>query len=131
MYLFPQDYGLWDAGIKRGLRCYNDSIIHFDANISSTCDEILTSIHSLSNSNLIEVSPNPFSNQIQLNIPSSSNTEVLQFNLYNNLGQSVLEKTITENSSPIINVPSTIPQGVYYGVLSIGNQIQTAKLIKQ
>ncbi len=131
LYLFPQDYRLWDAEIKTGLRCYSDSTIRFNANISSTCDELLTSVQNIPDADLIHLSPNPFSSEIQLNIPASTTTEGLSFHLYNNLGQLVLEKTIKGTGSRTINVPNTIPQGVYYGVIYIDNQVQTTSLIKQ
>jgi hypothetical protein len=90
----------------------------------------MTSIQSINPSIITKLSPNPFTNQISIELGFIPE-EIVQFNLYNNLGQLILAKTVKETTSSTISIPSDIPKGVYYGVVYIGNQVQTTKLVKQ
>lgn len=79
---------------------------------------------------VLRLSPNPFQNQIFIR-SNIALKQTLQFYLYNNLGQLVLEQTVSENQVVDIPPSKNIPKGVYYGIIHYDNQIQTTKLIRQ
>lgn len=109
---------------SRGLMYYKKG------NVSCGDPVYVTSIQQINQHIPAKLSPNPFTDHISIQLGVITE-QPIQFNLYNNLGQLILEKTITGNTSPTVEIPSTIPKGVYYGVIYMGNQIQTTKLIKQ
>lgn len=71
--------------------------------------------------------PNPTSSNITLyNIP---NNTTVTFKLYNNLGQIVLEDTISSNKQIILL--NNISNGMYNYTITSGEDLYTGKLIKQ
>lgn len=97
-------------------------------NISCGEPVYITSVQQLSQTLPTKLFPNPFTNQISIQFGVAPKS-IVQFNLYNNLGQLILKKTINGNDT--IAITKDLPKGVYYGIIQIDNQIQTIKLIKQ
>jgi hypothetical protein len=110
--------------ISRGLVYYKKG------NISCGSEVYITPIENIESNETLRLSPNPFQNQIFIR-SNVALKQALQFYLYNNLGQLVLEQTISGNQ--VVNIPTSknIPKGVYYGIIHYDNQIQTTKLIRQ
>lgn len=78
---------------------------------------------------LFNISPNPFSNQLQLTINHLS-APSFDFELLNNLGQIVLKKTIRNATAVTIPISESLPNGVYYAIIRQEQQQQIIKLIK-
>jgi len=97
-----------------------------------TCGEsvYITSIQTIPQTPPIVLTPNPFTDQISIQLDVLPKQQ-FQFHLYNNLGQVVLKKTIHPNHSILFPIPKEIPRGIYYGVLYIDDQVQTTPLVKQ
>jgi hypothetical protein len=54
--------------------------------------------------------PNPFADQIEINLPYQGNFEL---NLMNASGQSILRKKVNMDSKSVLFPPFTLPQGIY------------------
>lgn len=105
-------------------------IYYKKGNVSCGESVYITSLHQISQNISTKISPNPFTNQISIQFGVTPK-QIVQFNLYNNLGQLILKKAIDGNDPITIPIAKDIPKGVYYGMVHIGNQIQTIKLLKQ
>jgi hypothetical protein len=106
-------------------------LVYYKKGATSCGEEVyITSIKNIASNEILRLSPNPFQDQIFITSKSTLE-QALQFYLYNNLGQLVLEQTVHGANSIKIPTSKTIPKGIYYGVIHYDNQIQTTKLIRQ
>ncbi len=83
-----------------------------------------------SGSDELRVLPNPFSDELELQLPAFKGSAVFQ--LYNLQGQSVLETPIAASAERKMLLPvSHLPKGIYFYTLKTTNaRIYTGKLIK-
>ncbi|MCG1036837.1 T9SS type A sorting domain-containing protein [Polaribacter sargassicola] len=83
--------------------------------------------------NEILVYPNPFNENIYLNLPKSFENQHLNISITNILGQTVYENQINYSSQKIElnNIPNSINSGVYFINVISGNYSMTKKLIKK
>jgi hypothetical protein len=79
----------------------------------------------------ILVFPNPFQNEITFQLPNIPKENTLEINIYNMLGQKIIN--IKEENQQIINInTSTLSKGIYlYQLILNGEEYQTGKAIKQ
>lgn len=97
----------------------------------SSCDSIISSSSFLYNKKTpIEISPNPFDNQIILKqLPISSKNKVIY--LFDIIGRSWTQYVIPEGVTDFIMDTTSIPTGFYfYRIESDGNILQSGKLVK-
>lgn len=84
------------------------SLLYYSS-LSNPCGPIPTMSISASEIKSIDIYPNPASNEIQIQLPSS---DIYNLQLYNAIGLLVKSKTITSNKTSI--AVSDLPNGVYY-----------------
>jgi len=75
----------------------------------------------------ILVSPNPFSNQIEVKFPYQGNFEL---SLLNASGQSVLQKTVTNEDKSVLFPPIFLPRGIYFLQVQGESGTSCIKLLK-
>ncbi|HRD08004.1 MAG TPA: T9SS type A sorting domain-containing protein [Saprospiraceae bacterium] len=125
-YMFPFNYGFLDGQIRIGLRCYSDDTLGFyDAHISQSCDEIITSTE---NSYLTspKIYPNPFADELTVDL---SNGEVANITLSNIHGQLVLQQAFSNTAT--INTDH-LPAGMYFYEISDDQSVvRTGKMIRE
>lgn len=75
--------------------------------------------------------PNPFNNEINLDIPIDNKFEEIKIQIFDNLGK--LVKEFNQQSKYNINISSLdyLPKGIYYMKIQIGEFKQINKLIKE
>lgn len=126
-YMFPFNYGFLDDNIRIGLRCYSDDSLGFyNAGISQSCDEVITSINNLNLPINSHIYPNPFSNKLTFAFSDNEQTTITLFNF---LGQPVLEKTFIKSMTFDTEYLSN---GIYFYEFKNSKKIlKTGKVIKQ
>jgi hypothetical protein len=77
----------------------------------------------------IRLYPNPAGEFVTIQINGLSENTRCAFELFNLQGQSILKQQLTGNGSHQINLSQVVP-GAYFLQVITGNQIQTAKLLK-
>lgn len=89
-------------------------------------------INDFDSKNIIEIAsfyPNPMTNSLSVLVTSASESNPVNFSIYNTLGTLVMSKIITEQSSVI---ETNLPSGIYfYKVITKNNKIQSGKLMSQ
>ncbi|MBL7936148.1 MAG: DUF3494 domain-containing protein [Bacteroidia bacterium] len=89
-------------------------------------------INDIDSKNIIEIAsfyPNPMTNSLSVLVTSASESNPVNFSIYNTLGTLVMSKIITEQSSVI---ETNLPSGIYfYKVITKNNKIQSGKLMSQ
>nr|WP_321224581.1 T9SS type A sorting domain-containing protein [uncultured Psychroserpens sp.] len=83
------------------------------------------SVDSLENENAFTYYPNPVKNELTLN----SQKDIQNVSVFNMLGQEVL-KTAPNATNSVINM-DTLSQGAYFVQVTIGNVVETVRVIKQ
>jgi photosystem II stability/assembly factor-like uncharacterized protein len=78
----------------------------------------------------MEIFPNPFINTTTLALNSEMNVSDITFDIYNSLGQKIINKPSIKNNQFEIDLSGT-PSGLYYLIIEDrGKMIQSEKLIK-
>lgn len=109
---------------------YNIDLAHFIYPIF--CDGIVVSVPTILNPSLsVSVSPNPFKENIELQVINSqiSGSDNLYISIYNVLGEKVWEQAYHQSSKYILPT-NNFNQGVYYLHVNNGNQSAVATIIK-
>ncbi len=119
-YLFLYNGGD-DSFPPSGLRCYEDSEINYHINETIACDSLTPEITDIG---LIKNNPFEvyFNNTIISITGIKDNTEIF---LINNLGQSILHRTVKDDTE--INIENTL-RGNYILLLKTGNNIYSHKI---
>ncbi len=79
--------------------------------------------------NLITVSPNPFTNELTIGLPSTTNEEI-EINITDVLGNNVISDKVTSNGSYIkLNNLNKLSAGVYFVNIRINQTTKTFKII--
>ncbi len=81
-------------------------------------------------SNTISIYPNPTASNFTLNVTGNNNDKV-QLEMYNTIGQKVIQKTYFLTEDKLIKNISVnhLGEGIYFINIIVGNQIETHKLI--
>ncbi len=87
-----------------------------------------TSTIELANDEVI-VSPNPAHDQVTIQL-KEGNSEMKNVGLFNLNGQLVLEKNISYNNTITLDIVS-LPTGVYYLRIDLGDEVVSQKIVKQ
>ncbi len=146
--VLPISISTQDITILEG-QYYNDILIENDTTLIDTftasngCDSIIytmifaqentTSTAELQNQIGLEVLPNPFKDniQIELKIPYDAQLSILLFNL---LGQPIteinFENQVQKGNKSFIFSTNSLPQGAYWLQIHFDNKVITKKLIK-
>jgi len=90
----------------RGLIYKNDAFYLTQSNVVSKITDSQLSISDMQNENFVKIYPNPTSNTITINIDYDANIRI-----YNNLGQFIFQKNITQNDN-VINIDN-LNRGLY------------------
>ncbi len=86
MYMFPQDYGLWDSDLTRELRCYSDpSFALYETGATSTCDYIYTSTEEIEAEIQLNIYPTIANGQTRIEWDASADVQSIQ--IFNSLGE--------------------------------------------
>ena len=94
---------------------------------SKSCQGIMSKTVNLLDE--INVYPNPTSGIVQINLPIlNGNVEVLLFNAQSQLVKS--SNSTISNGKTNLNIEA-LPSGIYFGKISIFNEIKTIKIVKQ
>lgn len=132
-YYYPWDYfeHQLDGGEGGGLRCYQDNKIGLFHRISDeySCDFITATRDQIAD-NLIQISPNPFTNQLNVNFskPFFTNFEII---IYSIEGQVIKRVKLSENSEAFEVPTAELPQGYYLLTLVEQGAVRyTTKVIK-
>lgn len=88
---------------------------------------VLSAINEIRNSDNFFVFPNPTSNN--LNIQNNS-SQIIQFTLYNSLGETIISKSLT-NKTSTINLSAYSNDIYFYKVLNENGEIKSGKIVKQ
>ena len=118
---------------------YSSSTLLFDANsitnvgsndmfLAKIGNTFTTSILELSKNNSISVSPNPATNLLTISFPAN-NIKSCTINLYDMMGEKMLDEIITHTSLYTINI-STLPQGIYFMEVNMDNEKVVRKVVK-
>lgn len=92
----------------------------------TSCD--ILSISSSIETNNIAVYPNPFSNSFHIDLNNISSTEKIQVNIYNVVGELVLNTSLTNQHNTV--EASNLPSGIYfYKVFNQNSTIQSGRLM--
>jgi hypothetical protein len=128
-FMFPLISGLCDENFNDGLRCYQDStIVYYQTGIAPSCDYTTVGINELSTSNIISISPNPASSEIQV---TGNQSSVVGIDVYNTLGEKVYTSPITDYRSPITVNIAALPTGMYFAEIKSQKEITVRKFIKE
>ena len=122
--IFPAIFGWQDYDLPY-LRCYNDSIIYFNAHSGFACDSIINSAFiSEDNETNINVFPNPAKDIFNI---SSNEHRNMTLSIIDNLGVLHLRKEIIYPDTTI-DIAHFLP-GIYYCIISFSNKRQIYRLI--
>lgn len=106
-------------------------IAWLDANMPGTCTVGIA--ESALTSNNVMVYPNPFADQIQVDL-YLSNPEKIKVELYSVLGSKIMEMPEKEYTSGLqsiqLNIGNDVPEGIYLLRIRSGNQMITKKITK-
>jgi Secretion system C-terminal sorting domain/Fibronectin type III domain len=94
---------------------------------SNTINLLAPVVNSIDPNTEIIVYPNPFSNEIKVNMSDLTKTNI---NIYSNAGVSVFEKLVSNQLSQSIDLQQ-LPAGIYWLTLTNESKKQTFKIIKQ
>jgi photosystem II stability/assembly factor-like uncharacterized protein len=84
------------------------------------------------NSELFHLYPNPFKDEIKIDMKNSGPNDRLEMRIINSEGKEVHSTTITGNPSLVILNGSSLKPGVYFfGFIKNGSVIETKKMIKK
>lgn len=130
----PNPSGTWFGGNRTciqeppaSLRCYTDNEIFFEGWTDGLpCDTVLST--QTPPSAILSVSPNPFSENIILDIPDSSHQPV-QFRLFDSTGRLVVNQEVAAGRSAI--PAGNLPIGFYFWEIRQGIRLwDSGKLVK-
>lgn len=126
-FLFPQIMLAYPhAG---NLRCYEDSIVGlYQTGISPWCNAI-TSVNELPSSNLISVSPNPFSTSVNINSENLREDDYI-ISVYDLPGKLIYEAKKQFGTKTSIEL-SNLAKGIYVLKITGSNFAVTKKIIKE
>ena len=102
-------------------------------NCTSTTFTSFASDLCLNNEILIEearkssIYPNPVKDNLTISLPNNFTASLLE--VYNSIGQKVLNKEIYDSQDRELNIPISLPQGIYYGRLISGNEVLSFSFI--
>jgi hypothetical protein len=125
------DVGFCDIDDGSFLLCFieNDTLKFHENGYSSTCYYTAVGIKEIKNSgNLISISPNPASSEIQV---ISNQSSVVGIDVYNMLGEKVYTSPITDNRSPITVNIASLPSGMYFAEIKTEKGATVRKFVKQ
>jgi hypothetical protein len=121
-----QKYQFTDNNPVKGVNYYRLKQVDYDGNFTYSKTATVTFENLVS---AFKIFPNPAVNNIQLTLPQSTQTSVI--NLFDINGKKLMEKQLDGNIvSQTLDV-STLAAGVYQLTLIQGTQQQTLKLIKE
>jgi len=103
---------------------------HVQGRIFQIMDDQTTSTTEMPLSNLVQISPNPFEEFIQLQVVGEQSKQPLQLQVFNLQGQLLFEKKINSIGSEKIPLVH-LPKGVYWMQLQQSGQTFLQKLVKQ
>ena len=78
---------------------------------------------------VVIISPNPAHEQVTIQLKEGTN-EIRNVGLFNLSGQLVLDETVSNNNTITLNIKS-IPVGVYYLRIDLGDDVISQKIVKQ
>lgn len=91
---------------------------------------LITNINEIKDDNEIKISPNPFNDKTTVTINLSIANSDICINVYNSIGQKIINKTLIKNSQFEIDLTGN-PSGFYHLILQVGGKpIQSENLIK-
>ncbi|WMI68695.1 M43 family zinc metalloprotease [Mangrovimonas sp. YM274] len=125
--------GLTDEGGSYTLTTDDDTVIHTGSDFGDS-EETLISTYTLSTEDYfrttaISLYPNPVSSQLNISLGSSNNLPD-SYEIFNILGQSILQKSITNSSDLSINT-SAFSNGMYFIKLTKESSSTTLRFIKK
>lgn len=113
----------------------NDTLTSEPTIVTESKNTVSTILETEKDSSLfVKVFPNPNNGlfTLEINMANTTVAEQIKIELINTVGQIVYQKLVSSNDGYInehVELESTIPIGVYFLKITVGNKIETSQLI--
>ena len=124
--LFPYIYDWLDFNIPL-LRCYSDSLFHYETGIISQCDTILNSVDEFGGDNFAEVVLYPIPVNERLNFQFNRSVKIVSFLLYDEVGRIMMKGEGQELIGGISMV--NYSSGIYFIQLLTSNSSRSFRIL--